>query len=102
LTVAPLGAELTAGEGPLAMILAANPDELSPSARDLAQAFGLSPAGSRLAAALLSGKRPSDIAASDVRMTTVRTQLSSILRKLGVERQADLVRVISSSPSDRT
>jgi DNA-binding CsgD family transcriptional regulator/PAS domain-containing protein len=109
LTVAPLGAELAANERPLAMILAADPDELSPSARDLAQAFGLTPAESRLAAALLTGKRLSDIAAaSGVRITTLRTQLSSILRKVGVERQADLVRVLSSvpvirsSPSDRT
>jgi DNA-binding NarL/FixJ family response regulator len=87
LTVAPLGAELTAGERPLAMILVADPDELFPSGRDRAQAFRLTPAETRLAAALLTGKRLSDIAASDVRMTTVRTQLSSILRKLGVERQ---------------
>jgi DNA-binding CsgD family transcriptional regulator len=107
--VAPLGAELAANERPLAMILVADPDELSPSARDLAQAFGLTPAESRLAAALLTGKRLSDIAAaSGVPITTLRTRLSSILRKVGVERQADFVRVLSSVPmirsfpSDRT
>jgi hypothetical protein len=54
------------------MILVADPDELSPSARDLAQAFGLTPAESRLAAALLTGKRLSDIAAAaGVRITTL-------------------------------
>lgn len=80
LTVAPLGAELTAGERPLAMILVADPDELSPSARDLAQAFGLSPAESRLAAALLARKRPSDIAAaSGVRITRVRVIVADVV-----------------------
>ena len=109
LTVAPLGAELAVNERALAMILVADPDALSPSERDLAQLFGLSPAESRLAAALMTGKKLSEIAiASGVRITTLRTQLSSILQKVGVERQADLVRVlasvpvISASPSDPT
>jgi two-component system, LuxR family, response regulator FixJ len=109
LTVAPLGAELAAMERPLTMILVADPDELSPSEMDSAELFGMSPAESRLAAALLIGMKLSDMAAtSGVRITTLRTQLSSILRKVGVERQADLVRVLSSipgigsSPSDPT
>ena len=107
LTVAPLGAELAVDERPLAMILVADPDALSPSESDLAQLFGLSPAESRLAAALMTGRKLSEIAiASGVRITTLRTQLSSILRKVGVDRQADLVHVlasvpvISSAPSD--
>jgi hypothetical protein len=37
-------------------------------------------------------------AASGVRITTARTQLSSILRKVGVTRQAELIRVLSSIP----
>jgi DNA-binding NarL/FixJ family response regulator len=42
------------------------------------------------------GKKLGEIAAaSGVRITTLRTQLSSVLRKVGVERQADLVRVLS-------
>jgi DNA-binding CsgD family transcriptional regulator len=99
LTVAPLGAELTAHQRPLAMILVADPDELSPSATDLAELFGLSPAEARLAAALMTGAKLSEIAASSgVRITTLRTQLSSILRKVGVQRQADLVRMLSSVP----
>jgi PAS domain-containing protein len=99
LTVAPLGAELAGNERPLAMILVADPDEVSPSQRELAELFGLSPAESRVAAALMTGKKLSDIAAtSGVRITTLRTQLSSILHKVGVDRQADLVRVLSSIP----
>jgi DNA-binding CsgD family transcriptional regulator len=47
----------------------------------------------------MTGKNLSEIAiASGVRITTLRTQLSSILRKVGVERQADLVRVLSTIP----
>jgi DNA-binding NarL/FixJ family response regulator len=45
----------------------------------------------------MQGRKLSDIAGeSGVEVTTLRTQLSSILRKVGVERQVDLVRVLSS------
>ena len=99
LTVAPLGVELAVYERPLAMILVADPDARAPSERDLAEFFGLSPAESRLAMALLAGNVLHDIAAaSGVRITTARTQLSSILRKAGVTRQAELIRVLSSIP----
>jgi DNA-binding CsgD family transcriptional regulator len=84
-------------ERPLAMVLVADPDDLSPSEKDLADLLRSSPAESRVAAGLMAGKRLSEIAAaSGLKITTVRTQLSSILRKAGVERQADLVRVLSS------
>ena len=99
LSVAPLGVELAVYERPLAMILVADPDARAPSERDLAEFFGLSPAESRLAMALLAGNVLHDIAAaSGVRITTARTQLSSILRKVGVTRQAELIRVLSSIP----
>jgi len=99
LTVAPLGVELAVYERPLAMILVADPDARAPSERDLAEFFGLSPAESRLAMALLARNVLHDIAAaSGVRITTARTQLSSILRKVGVTRQAELIRVLSSIP----
>jgi len=99
LTVAPLGVELAVNERPLAMILVADPDARAPSERDLAEFFGLSPAESRRAMALLAGNVLHDIAAaSGVRITTARTQLSSILRKVGVTRQAELIRVLSSIP----
>jgi DNA-binding NarL/FixJ family response regulator len=43
--------------------------------------FGLSPAESRLAVALTAGKRLPDIAAkSGLQITTLRTQLSAILK----------------------
>jgi DNA-binding CsgD family transcriptional regulator len=58
----------------------------------------LSPAEARLAAALLTGKTLAQIAAgAGVRITTLRTQLGSILRKVGAERQSDLIRILSST-----
>jgi DNA-binding NarL/FixJ family response regulator len=99
LTVAPLGVELAVYERPLAMILVADPDAPTPSERDLTEFFGLSPAESRLTAALLAGKTMHEIAAqSGVQITTVRTQLSSVLRKVGVSRQAELIRILSNIP----
>ena len=50
-----------------------------------------------LKAALMKGRKVSEIArTTGVEVTTLRTQLSAILRKVGVERQVDLVRVLSS------
>jgi DNA-binding NarL/FixJ family response regulator len=97
LTVAPLGAELAVQERPLVMIFVTDPDELSPSEKDLAEFFGLSPAESRVAAAMMAGKTLRNIAsASGMRITTLRTQLSSISRKVGVTRQTELIRVLAS------
>jgi DNA-binding CsgD family transcriptional regulator len=97
-TIAPLDG---GSDGPRAqrivMVLIVNPDWQTPSERSVCAFFGLSPAESRLAAALMQGRKLADIARdSGVEVTTLRTQLSSILRKVGVERQVDLVRVLSS------
>lgn len=98
LTATPIGAEMAGSDHALAMVLVADPEQHPPSEKELAELFGFSPAESRLAAALMRGMRLRDIAAgSDVQITTLRTQLSSILRKAGVERQADLVRVLAST-----
>jgi DNA-binding NarL/FixJ family response regulator len=57
-----------------------------------AEFFRLSPTESRLAVALLAGKKLSEVAMeSGVQITTLRTQLSSILPKTGVTRQIDLI-----------
>jgi DNA-binding CsgD family transcriptional regulator len=98
LTVAPLDPDLAIGNRPLAMIIIVDPARYVPSEKDLADLFGLSPAEARVAAALMTGKSLADIAAgSGVQITTVRTQLHSILRKVGVKRQFDLVRILSST-----
>jgi DNA-binding CsgD family transcriptional regulator len=82
----------------LAMIIIVDPTRYVPSEQDLPDLFGLSPAEARVAAALMTGKSLADIAgASGVQITTVRAQLRSILRKVGVKRQFDLVRILSST-----
>jgi DNA-binding CsgD family transcriptional regulator len=81
------------------MIVLADPDQQSPSERDVAEFFGLSPAESRLVIALLAGKKLGEVAIDfGVQITTLRTQLSSILRKTGVTRQVDLIRLLSNVP----
>jgi DNA-binding CsgD family transcriptional regulator len=98
LTVAPLGARVVADDRRLAMIVVIDPERHSPSERDLAELFGLSQAEARLATALLTGKRLSDVAAnSGVQITTLRTQLGSVLRKVGAHRQSDLIRILSGT-----
>jgi DNA-binding CsgD family transcriptional regulator len=98
LTVAPLRTNMAVDNRRLALIVVVDPQRHSPSAEDLAEFFGLSPAEARLAAALLTGKTLSQIAANNsVRITTLRTQLGSILRKVGADRQSDLIRILSST-----
>jgi len=66
----------------------------------LSQLFGLSKAEARVAAAIVEGRRLQEIAGEfDVRMPTVRTQLRAALKKIGVARQADLVRVALALPA---
>jgi DNA-binding CsgD family transcriptional regulator len=98
-TVAPLGDDVEIDGRFLTIILVVDPEDPTPSETELADFFGLSPAESRLAAALMAGKSLSDVAIeASVQITTMRTQLSSILRKVGVKRQLDLVRVLSRIP----
>lgn len=83
---------------PLAMVLISDPDIRTPSIGNLAELFGLTPAEGRLAMHLADGKRLKDIATIfGVSMSTLRTQLSSVLKKAGVERQTDLVRIIGNT-----
>jgi DNA-binding CsgD family transcriptional regulator len=98
--VAPISAEAAVSDRPMAMVLITGLDENCASEHELTQLFGLSPAESRLAVALARGKKLSHIASEiGVQITTLRTQLSAILRKFDVERQSDIVRVISHIPA---
>jgi DNA-binding CsgD family transcriptional regulator len=97
--VAPVTAGLATYDLPMAMVLVSAPDENRVSASELAELYGLSPAESRLAVALAFGKRLNQLAGEyGVQITTLRTQLSSVLKKCEVERQSDLVRLVSSIP----
>lgn len=98
LTVAPLRTGFEMDERRLALVVVVDPVRHAPSESDLAEFFGLSPAEARLAAAMMAGKRLSAIAADrGIQITTVRTQLVSILKKVGVKRQSDLLRILSST-----
>jgi len=97
LTVAPLRTDQAIDGRALAMIVVADLRDRSPPVKDMAEFFGLSHAESRLAAALMRGKTVRDIAnSSGVKITTLRTQLSSVLRKVDVKRQTDLIHVLSN------
>ncbi len=97
--VAPVGAGHARGDMPLALILVSTPREMLVSESELAELYGLSPAESRLALALVRGRRMKEIVADfGVQITTLRTQLSAVLKKCDVERQSDLVRLIANIP----
>ena len=47
---------------------------------------------------MLTGKKLAEIAAATgIQITTLRTQLGSVLRKVGAARQSDLVRILSGT-----
>jgi DNA-binding CsgD family transcriptional regulator len=99
LTIAPLREHLSDFAEPLALVIAIDPDARNHSAIHLADCFELSPAEARLAQALLEGKTLREIAVQfGVKITTLRSQLSAIMRKVGVQRQVDLIRIISAVP----
>jgi len=97
--VAPAGGSQAGDDLPMAMLMISAPDESRVSQGELAELYGLTPAESRIALALARGKRLTELAGEfGVQITTLRTQLRSILTKCGVERQSDLVRLISTIP----
>jgi DNA-binding CsgD family transcriptional regulator len=97
--VAPVTAGLIGNDLPMALILVSSRRQNLISERELSELYGLSPAESRIAIALAQGKRLAAFAAElGLQITTLRTQLSSILRKCEVERQSDLVRLVLSIP----
>ena len=84
----------------MALIIVVDPEARSPKADDLSAYFGLSLAESRLATQLMSGKPLGAIAAEcGASKATLRSQLRSILKKIKVERQAELFLVLARVPS---
>ena len=64
------------------------------------QAFGLSPAESRVLPLLIQGQTPTEIAQSlDLKLPTVRSQLSAIFAKTGTTRQQELIRLLGAVPA---
>lgn len=90
-----------AGGSPLALLVFHDPTVVArPDPFILGEAFGLTPAESRVAVQLTQGRRAEDIAvANGVSIATVRSQIKALFHKTGTHRQADLVRILSSLPS---
>lgn len=86
---------------PLAVLFISDPAEPPrPSTEAIRAFFGLTEAEAQLAAALAAG-RTLKAAAADLgrAMETCRSQLKGAFQKTGTVRQADLIRLILSSPS---
>ncbi|WP_169458007.1 helix-turn-helix transcriptional regulator [Ottowia thiooxydans] len=86
------------------MLLLARHTEAPPAVSDFVmRIFGLSPAEARLLPLLLRGYAPTEIASElGVKISTVRSQLSSIFAKTGSTRQQDLIRLLGSVPQVRS
>ena len=81
---------------PTALILVHGPQRADSGNHLLQQIFGLTPAEARLARLILEGRSPGDAAIQlHVSVSTIRTQLSAVLKKTGAQRQSDLVRRLS-------
>ena len=81
-----------------ALVLVADPTGQIPVDPGLVGAtLGLSPVESQVAALLAEGKTVSEIASATGRkVSTIRTHVQHIFAKLGINRQADLVRLVLS------
>jgi DNA-binding CsgD family transcriptional regulator len=76
------------------------PGQTGPRPTHLKEWFGLSGAESRLANALAAGHSIEQYALTySISVATARTQLRSILKKTGVSRQQELVRLLASLPT---
>jgi DNA-binding CsgD family transcriptional regulator len=102
LAVAPLGGDMAWGKpAPVAFVLISDPAAQPPGLDAiLRQLFGLTLAETRVAERLLVGDSPERAAESlRVSITTVRWHLASLYRKTGINRQAELVRLLQALPT---
>jgi DNA-binding CsgD family transcriptional regulator len=85
----------------LRLILLSDPDtKPTPRGRHLVAIFGLTPAEARLAIDLASGERVEEISVRrGLKVSTVRSQLSSILAKTGTTGQTALLRLLGGVPA---
>lgn len=83
----------------LALVIIETSDRRASLGELAARIYGLSGAETALAEAMARGDRPEDFAANrGVRMSTVRSQLSSLLHKTGTARQSQLAALLASLP----
>jgi DNA-binding CsgD family transcriptional regulator len=100
-TAAPLPRRSLLERGPIAFLLITDPQATSArSTSVMSQLFGLSAAEMRLVARLMLGESPEEAAAAlNIKVSTARWHLSSLYRKTGTRRQAQLVRLLMSLPN---
>jgi DNA-binding CsgD family transcriptional regulator/PAS domain-containing protein len=98
--IAPLPAERNVVESPGAIILVGEPAGCrSADADAVAAIYGLTAAEARIAVAIGGGATLAETAAErGVKLSTVRSQLLSVLQKTGARRQADLARMLANLP----
>jgi DNA-binding CsgD family transcriptional regulator len=82
------------------MLMLIDPQKKPEAALDfVVRAFGLSKAEARLLPLLIENRTPADIAQSlNVKISTVRSQLSAIFAKTGTTRQQELIRLLGTLP----
>ncbi len=97
LLVLPMASSAMGNGQAAALAIVQQAEDTPEQAQHLLQlAYRLTPAEARMAQLILDGHSPGQIAAIlKLSIATVRTQLSSVLRKTGTQRQADLVRHLS-------
>lgn len=83
-----------------ALLVVEDPADRDPSlAASLANLFGLTASEAELAVLLADGHTPEEAAeARDVRLSTVRTQIKSLLDKTEARRLTDLIRILARAP----
>ncbi len=86
---------------PIALLLFSLPEEPIETHVDLLRRlFGLTPAEARICEQLVQGRSVQQLAIDlDIEVDTVRTHLKKIFAKLGVNRQAELIAKVASSPA---
>ncbi|WBV41634.1 hypothetical protein [Pseudoroseomonas cervicalis] len=92
--------DMPAVPGPLALLLAADPNAATGQLSDQVMAmFNVTRAEAEVAASLATGLSVEEVAmARGVRLTTIRSQVQSLLAKTGTNRQGELLRLLLSLP----
>jgi DNA-binding CsgD family transcriptional regulator len=100
-TAAAAGRAADDGVQRLWKVVISDPSNIAPATvQAFASLYGLTPAEVRLAQQLLLGATLQEAACrAQVKISTVRSQLNTLLRKTGTRRQAELVRVLSVVPA---
>jgi|SRR5579871_3873838 len=102
-TPLPASSRIPVRRSPAALILICGEAKSRLDQADLASLYGLTEAESRVAMALADGMTLAAIALRhEVKWATVRTQLLSVMQKMGVHRQADVARLLLTTSAPTT